>query len=196
MDETRSQHASEVDRLVGDVARFGVVASVDSAAARCTVSIGDLVTGPLPWLAGAAAAVSIWSPPAVGEQVLVICPEGELAAGVVLAGIFSNAHPAPSTESTRRLIVFTDGTALFYDWTSHVLSGVLAAGGSVDLVAPGGVKITGSVEIDGNVQITGAVDAQGKITSADDVVAAGVSGKGHHHKDVKTGTDQSGGPVT
>jgi phage baseplate assembly protein V len=189
MDETGTQHASEVDRLVGDVARFGVVASVDHGAARCTVTIGDLVTGPLPWLAGAAGDVSIWSPPTIGEQVLVVCPEGEVAAGLVMAGIFSNSHPAPSAEPTRSVIVFSDGAAIFYDWAAHALSAVLPDGGTLDVVAPGGVTITG------NVKITGDVDVEGKIAATVDVIAAGISGKGHRHKDVKTGTDQSGGPV-
>jgi len=178
---------SDDPRSLGDLIRFGTVASVDLAGARCTVQAGDLTTGPIRWVEGRSGATRTWSPPTKGEQVLLICCEGEIAAGVALRGIVSDANPAPGN-SLRELIQFGDGAALAYDPEAHALEVLLPAGATVRMVADGGVAIKGDVAIDGNLSSTGTISAD------DDVVAAGISGKNHLHGDVKAGTDDSGKP--
>lgn len=179
--------APELIRLAGDLIRLGVVAQVDLAAAHCTVAItDDLITGPVPWLAFAGA-LSVWAPPSIGEQVLVLCPEGDIASAVAVRGVFSDSRPAPAATEIFHA-KFGDGTIIAYDPAAHALSVTLAAGGTAAIVAPGGVTITGDVSITGNVAVTG------KVTATDDVKAGAISLKTHKHGGVQGGGAVSGVP--
>lgn len=192
-----AMRAIDIEQFAGDLVQIGTVATVDVAAATCTVAIGDLETGDLPWLAARAGAVRLWSPPTVGEQVLLLAPDGDLANGVVLAGIWSDAFPPPSASADLLLAAFADGANLSYDQAAHVLSATLPAGATVSITAPGGVTITADsgVAITGDVSISGDVTVTGTLTADTDVVGGGKSLKGHKHGGVAAGGAQSGPPV-
>lgn len=163
--------------------RLGTVASVDLAGARCTVRFDDEAESPpLRWIEARMGATRTWSPPSVGEQVLLLCPAGEIAAAVALRGIVSTANPAPGS-TARELIRYPDGAEIAYDPESHELEAVLPAGASMMLVADGGITITGDITL------------TGKLTASDDVIAAGKSLKGHKHGGVQTGSGQTGTPA-
>ena len=176
------------DRETGEMIRFGRVASVDLAAGRITVDAGDVTTGPIRWAAGRAGDTKTWSPPTVGEQVMLLCPEGEIAAGVALLGVSCAAYPEAGN-SLRELIQFGDGAVIAYDPEAHALEAVLPAGATVKIVAPGGVTIEADVTIKGNLSV------EGDITATGDVVADGTSLKQHRHDGVTAGSAQSGAPV-
>ena len=179
----------DAERLFGDLIRLGVVAEVDLAAARCVVRVtDDLVTGPLPWLAARAGAVSSWSPPSVGEQVVLLCPEGDIAAGVVLPGVFSATNPAAASDA-HPLIKLPDGSTLRFNGDAHVLELRLADAGALRITAPGGAAITGDVRITGRLTVEGDIATQG------DVHAGGVTLATHVHLGVKAGADRSQGPA-
>lgn len=193
-------HSPDHERRLGDLIRLGTIAAVDLAAGRCTVTVtDDLVTGPLPWLAGRAGAVSAWSPPTVGEQVILLCPEGDIAGGVVLLGLFSDANPAPAADA-HPLIKLPDGSTVRFDGDSHALALTLVQGGRLTLSAPGGAAITGDVAIEGELSIHGDVTVRGGLSVSGDVTAQGdvragtVSLKGHVHLGVQTGGGVSGAP--
>jgi phage baseplate assembly protein V len=191
MSLSRSTSASidETDRTLGDIARLGTVASLDSATARVTVQIGDALTGPIPWLTRAdAAGLSIWAPPGVGEQVLLICPEGEIAAAVALPGIYSNANPAPASDAAFSLHT-ADGLLVRYDPLSAALDITLPAGGTFSLTAPGGAHIIGDLAITGDLAVTGKIDATG------DIKSAGISLQTHKHGGVSAGAALTGLPL-
>lgn len=183
----RAGDLHETERTLGDIARLGTIASVDRATARCTVKIGDAVSGPIPWLARCGAPFKSWAPPAVGEQVLLICPEGEIAAGIAIPGIVSTANPAPASDEAYSLH-FGDGAIVRYDPGSSALEITLPAGGTLALAAPGGVSITGDVAITGDLDVTGAITATG------DVTGQGKSLATHRHLGVTAGTAISGAP--
>ncbi|BAV65754.1 phage baseplate assembly protein V [Sphingobium cloacae] len=166
---------SDIEQQLGDLARIGTVASVDHAARTCTVETGDIVTGPLPWMAVRAGRMTIWSPPSVGEQVLLICPEGDTEAGIILPGLYSDDNPAPSDSADEVVIAFEDGARLSYDMAAHGLSATLPEGGTVDLEADGGIRIKGDVSVEGTIRATGL------IKSDDDVWAENISLKHHGH---------------
>lgn len=166
---------------LSELLRYGTIASVDLAGARCTVEAGDVVSGPIPWIEGRAGATRSWSPPSVGEQVLLLCPEGDLAGGVALRGIFSDASPAPG-DDLRELIRFADGAVLAYDPQAHHLDVTLPAGATLAIAADGGSTIKGDITL------------IGKLTASDDVIAAGISLKSHKHGGVQAGTAQTGTP--
>jgi phage baseplate assembly protein V len=181
-------------QIAGDLLRLGRIQSVDAEHGTCTVETGDLITLPLPWISWRAGEVRSWSAPSEGEQCLLICPEGDTESGVVLLGLYCAVHPQPENDPKAHSLTFSDGARLAYNIASHALTATLPSGGTVNLVADGGIKITGDVEITGNVKTSGNVAADGDVTAKGDVTAAGVSLKTHPHTGVKSGTDLSGKP--
>ncbi len=179
--------------LIGDVVRLGTIDSVDLAGATCRVRVGDLVTGDIAWLERRAGATRTWSPPSIGEQCVLICPDGDDLAGVALPGLFSDAHPAPGA-TTAELIRFADGAILSYDPQAQALAATLPAGGTVAIDAPGGVTITGPVTIKGKLTLQGDAEISGTATAQTDVVGGGKSLKGHKHPGVQPGGGVSGLP--
>ena len=177
--------AAPVDtpRLIGDLLREGVV--IERAGATCRVAIGDLESGPLPWLAGRAGDATTWSPPSIGEQVLVLSPEGDRARGIVLPGLYSDAQPAPADDGST-MLRFADGTTVQYDPAQRHLNASVP-GGSATIEADD-IVLLASVTIMGDVEIAG------KLTATGDVVGAGKSLKDHVHTKVQAGGAISGPP--
>lgn len=167
---------------------LGVIESVDRAAGECVVRMGEIVSGPVPWIERSAGETVTWLPPSVGQQVVVLAPEGEIQAALVLGGVFSNAHPVPAHPDRDAQILFKDGAALSYDATAHRLEIILPGGGALALTAPGGVDITGPVSI------TGDLSVEGTVTASDDVEADGISLVGHTHNGVAAGSASTGAP--
>lgn len=161
----------EIERRASDQIRWAKVDSRDGDTVR--VRAGDLVSGPIPWFALRAGDTVIKSPPSIGEQGLLLCPEGDIRLGMFLPGVRSNTFPLPAEDL--ELIRFEDGAQVAYDAQAHVLTVSLPAGGKVQLVA--------DVAVQGDVEVSG------------DVKAAGVSLKSHPHKDVQPGAGLSGEPV-
>lgn len=178
--------SDDIPGLIGDVIRIGMIETVDLSAARITVRLGEIVSPPLPWLELAGAFRS-WTPPVVGEQVLLLCAEGDIAHGCALRGLYSTAFPAPADDGRARLLM-PDGTTIDYDPDTHELA-ITLAGGKATIIAPEGVSITGNVSVDGDMDLTG------RLTARDDVIADGKSLKGHKHSAVQPGSGQSGAPV-
>lgn len=186
---------TDLEHFAGEIAQKGVIASVDHAAATCTIDVGDFVTVDLPWLSPRAGALRVWSPPTVGEQCLLICPEGDIANGVVLVGLWTDAFVAPSTDADIVHAEFQDGAILSYDHAAHALVVTLPAGGTVKVDAPGGCTINGPVTINGLVTVNNDVKITGTATADTDVVGGGKSLKGHKHSGVQSGAAQTGAPV-
>lgn len=163
--------------------RYASITSVDHSAAHVTVTLDDGVTSPaLPWLAPRMGETKAWLPPSVGEQVLLLCPGGEIGAGIVLGGVPSTANPAPMDEPVA-LVRFKDGAIISYDPDASELLIQLPSGATTVLASDGGVDIIGDVNL------------TGKLTASDDVLAGSISLKSHKHSGVQSGTAQSGGPL-
>ncbi|MDB5725475.1 MAG: phage baseplate assembly protein [Novosphingobium sp.] len=174
---------------IGEMIRFGRVAEVDLAAGRCVVVAGDVSTAPIRWIELRAGATRTWSPPSVGEQVLLFCAEGDIAGAVALRGIACSAFP-PAGDSLREILgMWDDGSELAYDPEAHAFTLQLCDGATLRIVAPAGATIAANVAIEGDLSVTGDVTADG------DVLAGSISLKTHPHGLVKAGTDQSGGPL-
>lgn len=181
--------SNDHEQLTGEVIQVGTVVSVDHASHSCTVELGDLTTGDIPWFAWSAGGVRIWAPPSKGEQGAVLCPEGDLDNGLFLPGLYSDAFPPPSTDPDVVHIQMPDGAVIAYNHATHSLTVTLPDGGTATLDAPGGATINGDVTINGNITITGTATAQ------EDVIGGGKSLKSHKHSGVSAGGAQTGAPV-
>jgi phage baseplate assembly protein V len=183
----RMSDPADIQRLVGDLVREGTVESVDLAKGTLRFRTGDLITGDIPWLAARSGATKSWSPPSVGEQGVMFCPEGDTARGFFLPGLFSDAHGAPSSEDVE-LTRYADGAIVSYNAATHALEAILPAGATVRIEADGGLSIKGDVAIDGDVSVTGKIDADGEITGNAIKLSA------HKHGQVQPGSGKSGVP--
>lgn len=179
---------SGLPQKVSNLMRDGVVTEVNHAAARCRVQSGEMQTDFIPWLTLAAGNVRVWCPPSIGEQVQLLCVDGDLANAVAVPGMFSDAFPAPSSNPDLVLIQFPDSATVAYDSDTHALAANLPAGGTVSIVADGGVSITGPVSITGDVTVTGKAEV------SEDVIGGGISLKQHSHSAVQSGSGTSGPP--
>lgn len=173
---------------ISELIRIGTIASVDLAAKRCTVAYGDEEEGeaetpPVRWLAPRAGRTKVSSPPSVGEQVILLCPDGQVAAGVALLGLEQDSFPLPDAKADETITEYPDGALIGYDAETHALTATLPAGGTAVIDAAGGVTIRGDLTIEGAVTVT------------DDVTAGGISLKNHKHGGVQAGGSQTGAPV-
>lgn len=206
---------AEIDRLLANLIRVGVVAELDEAAARVRVSIGELLTDWLPWLTARAGATRTWSAPRPGEQVLVLSPYGDLTQAVVLPAIYQDAHPAPAARREVEHIAFPDGSLVDYDSASHVLTVTAGSGrvvincGSATINASQAVTLatpqttcTGALTVQGPLTWQAGMTGTGSASIAGDLaVSGGLANKGkdvgagHRHAGVEKGKDNSGPPI-
>lgn len=187
---------------LGELLRIGTVTEVDLAQARCRVRYGDpddesggAVTPWVRWLTPRAGQTRVWSPPSVGEQVLLFAPDGQIGAAIALPGIVSDNFPPLGSDATE-MIEWADGAQISYDPVGHILEAVLPAGGEALIQSPGGltVEAAGGIVLRGDVTIEGGVTIEGTMDASGDVTGGGVSLSSHTHGGVQPGSGSSGAP--
>lgn len=146
--------------------QIGTIVNVDPEnRALVRVELFERVTDWIPYKMIVNSHIRIWTPPRVGEQVIVFSPFCEGDDGIVLGGIYNvnQKEPTGSNDHTS-VIVFEDGTSITYDTTAKALT--INASGSVAVTAPSGMSITADVTITGNLNVTGTItDEKGSLTS-------------------------------
>jgi len=152
-----SYNLTELARKLSNLILIGMVQEADYANARLRVKSGELITAWLPWLTARAGADKAWWAPEIGEQVLVLCPDGNPAQGWVLPAGFTEHYAQPESSSEVASLHFNDGATLRYDRTAHQLAITLPEGATINLISTGGVKITGDVSITGNLIASGDI---------------------------------------
>ena len=177
------QQTADLQRRLANLIKAGVVQSVDLPNARCRVTIGDILTAPLPFLSAKAGPDKTWHPPEVGEQVIVLAPSGELTAGFVLGGVYTTTNPPPSSSPDVSTMVFSDGATATYDRALHSLNLTLPASGSslvVNITGNATISATGNalVEADGNATVSAGAVARVEAGSQIQVVAPTISLQG------------------
>ena len=76
-------------QALSNLLRFGHIAEI--AGTACRVQSGGLLTDFIGCFAPCAGEHSTWTPLSVGEQVLLLCPDGDTANAVALRGLHSEA---------------------------------------------------------------------------------------------------------
>jgi phage baseplate assembly protein V len=183
----------DMERRVANMVRLGKVSAVDLANARVRIKSGDIETAWLPWSTGRAhPAKRRWDPPAVGEQVVMLSPTGDLRQAVVMPGVFQDNAAAPSSSGDKDATVYSDGTVIEYDRAAHALTAdlqgtklfadrnkiELTIGGTVLTLTAGGTTLTTpQLTVDAaQSTFTGAVNVQGLLTYAGGLTGSGGSG--------------------
>lgn len=110
----------ELDRRLANIVRVGTVATLDDAAARVQIDLGDgLTTDWLPWATARAGGNRSWDAPEVGEQVLLFAPSGDLASAFVMGSVPQDSAPAPASSKDHTRYQWADGAFQDYDRAGH-----------------------------------------------------------------------------
>lgn len=164
---------AELARRMESLIRLGTIAEVDHSAARVRIKTGNLVTDWLPWTAARAGSTREWNPPTFGEQVVILSPSGDPAAGVILpGGVFSDGNGANSASPDEHARDYPDGARILYN---HATGALEATGIKTALVQASKHCTVDCPEttITGNVLIKGALTVKKLLT-----YQAGMSGMG------------------
>lgn len=132
-----SYDVSELNRQVANLVRIGSVAELDEANARVKLSVSGLTTDWLPWSAARAGKTRTWSPPQIGEQVIMVSPFGDMGQAVVVGSLFSDAATAPAASKDQETTVYPDGARIDHNSATHATTLTLNEGGTLN-VAVGG----------------------------------------------------------
>ncbi len=124
----------ELQRRVANLVMFGTVMEIDAERGSARVKIGELETASLPWLSGRMGNRKDWAAPAVGEQVMVVCHNGDPAQGIIVASLGCTDNPRPSNNPRIFKTVFTDGSSVQVDLDTKEMRVVCAGSISVSAV--------------------------------------------------------------
>lgn len=184
---------AEIERIISNLVRIGVVSELDEANARVKMKVGGLSTDWLPWGVSRAGATRTWSAPREGDQHMVFSPYGDPAQAVVGPAIYQDDHPAPASSKDQEHVLYPDGSTVDYNSATNTLTVTVASGGNVvinckhatinaaddatvntktatvnastkvDLLTPT-THCSGNLLVDGNAAITGALSYGGGLT--------------------------------
>lgn len=139
--------SGEVARQVANLLRVGKISALDEANARVKVSVAGLTTDWLPWSAQRAGNTRTWSPPRVGEQVMIASPYGDMGQAVVIASLFSDDKPAPAASKDKETTLYPDGAKTEHDSASHARTDTLNAAGSFRFTVGGSTIVMDTSKI-------------------------------------------------
>jgi len=199
----------ELNDVVGNLTRVGIVSAVDVKTASAQVIFNDaddMVSNWLPVLQMYAHKNKSYALPDVGEQVLCVFLASGLENGFIVGSFYSDEDTPPVTDKDKFHVAFEDGTTIEYDRKAHKLKAEVV--GEVDITC---TKLTvdcpestftGAVIVDGLLTYKaglagsggGAFSAviAGKVQVEDLVTENGVSSKNHVHGGVESGNKTSG----
>lgn len=194
---------TDLERRLQSFVNRGIVTQVDYKTARCRVQIDGVETDWLKFSSGRLGKVSIWNPPHIGEQVLVISETGELSTGVVTHSFDYDNQPMPSSSPDTIELHCADGATFIYNHSSHQL-GVTLPDESVTTLVSRRLQVSASdVAIDcDNYHVNCsayAVDCQSYNLNSQTNNQKGtltINGKpylGHNHSGVESGPSSTGG---
>lgn len=184
--EALEYHIAEEKRRQSNYVRPGVVTSFDSKTNTIVANIGTadepVNTHAIPVFTHAGSGKS-WRPLKKGQQITLLCPDGDLANAVALPGGFHDKNPAPS-QSADEDIEAQRGTARLR--TTDAAAFLECAGTSVK-VEDGKITLNAGVTL--VVSADGVAITGGKVThNGHDI------GSDHKHIDVMPGAALTGPP--
>jgi len=195
--ERRDPKITDLERRMSNQIVIGKISQIDHKKARYRVKFGAIETDWLPDTQSRSGRTKVWEGRDIGEQVIVSSPCGDLAQGVILGSIHTQATQAGDNGAHHR-IIYPDGTTITYDDEKNAYSLSVAQGGSFELVIGGGVSITAKA---GRLTINApeGIDilSHSAITTRSSLLSHNGKniGSTHKHLDVVSGPDLTGVPV-
>ncbi|MEG1688134.1 MAG: phage baseplate assembly protein V [Hafnia sp.] len=191
---------SDLDTLIRQLIRVGVVSDIDEKGVTARVTFDDqddVTSASLQVIVKNTDENADYWMPDVGEQVLCLFLPVGPQQGFILGSFYDETHTPPANTANKRVIKFKNGTRIENDRESNLLL--------IDAVGDVTVKATGTVTIDapetiitGNTTVKGlltflggmkgsstggaAAKISGNIEVTDgDIDVEGIKSKGHHH---------------
>lgn len=146
---------NELERLISNLLRVGVVEEVNTEKMVCRVRTGDILTDWVRWGTDRAGAGRSWWAPVAGEQVIIGAVNGELTTAFVLCSLYSDANGAPSHSAQAMHKTFSDGAVIEYEpetgelTVTGIQKATVNAAQKIDATAPE-VTVTASTQINFN----------------------------------------------
>lgn len=135
---------NQLDRRQNNSLREGRITEVFPDEGMAKVDAGGVISKKVPWLQRAGA-IREWSPPTIGERVILISPSGEPGQGMILPGGYTDEFAAPHDKGGEKVVTIGDVTI-----TQTDSAFVIAAGGVTVTISASGLKVSGGkVEHDG-----------------------------------------------
>lgn len=159
-----SEELETLRRQLSNLVRLATVTDVDYELARVKVKYLDNETGWIAWTTARAGQVRTWSPPSIGEQVVMLCPNGSTEQALCILALFKNDYPPPSVDGHLHMADYPDGAIIGYNDQTHTLYALLPDNATTELTSMGGVQVKGDIAITGNVAITGDMTATGNVS--------------------------------
>ncbi|MCU4481353.1 phage baseplate assembly protein V [Acinetobacter ursingii] len=195
--------ATNTDRIVGNLIRFGRIVSVDHEAGTATVDFdGEIIEG-LVWAVPRAGDDREYHAPSKDEQVCVLSPSGDLVQGVIAFSISQERFQNAGKDENPKTI-YADGTVVEYNKQSHTLlidasqsSGHVVIKCSSATVDSPDSTFTGNVTVGGSLNVAGASKMSGNVEFTGGSVKHGGKeiGSSHKHSGVQTGGGNTQGVV-
>lgn len=190
---------AELYRLLCNLIRIGTVTEVDPVKYLARVACGENETDWIRWRAERAGDSVTWFPPAEGEQVIIICPNGEMTTAAIIGSLYSDNAPPPSQAAKNITFSLPDGAVFSYDAENSALSisgvktitiecetGTVKAADSLTLDTPNVIctqQLTAAT-----LQITEGGGMKGDISHTDGTFTSnGVAVDKHSHGGVQSG---------
>lgn len=143
----------EIERRVRNMMRYVTVAEVD--AAKGLVKLKDdgedpaqtLETDWVPWMEQAGQ-TKTWTPPSVGQPMMLFSPSGNIADAIALAGRFSNQNAQPSQKGDENMVTIGGTTITTSGNKVHIKTGTIVLEGDVHLGGEGGKLVHRKGDLD------------------------------------------------
>ncbi|UTO29336.1 phage baseplate assembly protein V [Bartonella harrusi] len=178
--ERRDKDITDLKRRLANMVMVGTISHIDHKNARYRVKSGNLISDWIPDTQARAGKTCSYEGRDVGEQVVVVASSGDLAQGVIVGSIHTDAHQAADKGNIHRTI-YPDGTILEYDdeqnsYSIQIKSGgkfiltitdgasLKGDGGKLELTAPEGIKIVSQSDITFNAKGNISLQAGGGVS--------------------------------
>ncbi|WP_140918809.1 phage baseplate assembly protein V [Limnobaculum xujianqingii] len=145
----------ELLRLLCNLIRTGIVTEVNPDKYLARVKTGGNDTDWIRWRADRAGDAVTWWAPSVGEQVILLAPEGELSKAFIIGSLYSNELQPPDFNSGTQVTQHPDGARYEYnpESSSMLISGVknitITSSDSVTVnTSTATIKASGSITFD------------------------------------------------
>jgi len=158
--ESLERRVEKLERRVFRLLQPGRIEQAEYATTppRVRVRLADRLSDWVPFVAGRAGNDKSWWPPEVGEEVMVLSPNGEALAAVALAALYHDQRPAPGDRPDLARFTFADGAVFEYDRAASVLSVSLPGEARVQVVGDVTAQVGGNLAatVDGTAEVDAA----------------------------------------